>query len=60
MFLLTSPINHKEQAAIERRRRAENARVSRIFDEKYRTIGVDFDKSIKTSFDQRQKKFSDR
>ncbi len=40
MFLLNLPINLKEQAAIERRRREENERLSRIFNVKYRTIGV--------------------
>ena len=40
MFLVNLPVNLKEQAAIERRRREEQARLSRIFNEKYRTIGV--------------------
>lgn len=40
MFLLNLPLNLKEHAAIERRRRQEHERVSRIFNEKYRTIGV--------------------
>jgi hypothetical protein len=40
MFLLNLPINIKEQAAIERRRREEKERLSRIFNVKYRTIGV--------------------
>lgn len=36
MFLL----NLQEQAAIERRRREEKERLTRIFNVKYRTIGV--------------------
>jgi hypothetical protein len=40
MFLLNLPINFKEQAAIERRRREEQERLTRIFNVKYRTIGV--------------------
>ncbi len=40
MFLLNLPVNTKELAAIERRRRAETERLSRIFNVKYRTIGV--------------------
>ena len=40
MFLLNLPINIKEQAAVERRQYEENQRLARIFDEKYRTIGV--------------------
>ena len=40
MFFVNLPVNMKEQAAIERRRRDEQQRVSRIFNEKYRTIGV--------------------
>ncbi len=40
MFLLNLPIDIKEQAAIERRRREEKERLSRIFNVKYRTIGV--------------------
>jgi len=40
MFLFNLPINLKEQAAIERRRREEKERLSRIFNDKYRTIGV--------------------
>jgi hypothetical protein len=40
MFHLHLPINMKEQAAIERRRRQENERLTRIFDEKYRLMGV--------------------
>ncbi|CAF3808911.1 unnamed protein product [Adineta steineri] len=41
MFLLNLPINIKEQAAIERRRHQEKERLSRIFNDKYRTIGID-------------------
>lgn len=40
MFLLNLPINVKEQAAIERRRSEEQKRLARIFNVKYRTIGV--------------------
>jgi hypothetical protein len=40
MFLLNLPINLKEQAAIERRQREEQERLARIFNVKYRTIGV--------------------
>jgi len=40
MFLLNLPIDTKEQSAIERRRREEKERLSRIFNVKYRTIGV--------------------
>lgn len=47
MFLLNLPINVREQAAIERRRRQERERVSRIFNVKYRTIGV----SVRRCFD---------
>lgn len=41
MFLFNLPINVKEQAAIERRRCEEKKRLSRIFNVKYRTLGVD-------------------
>ncbi|CAF4310561.1 unnamed protein product, partial [Rotaria magnacalcarata] len=41
------PINIKEQAAIERRRSEEQKRLSRIFNVKYRTIGID-----KTALDE--------
>ncbi|CAM4914143.1 unnamed protein product [Rotaria socialis] len=47
MFLLNLPINIKEQAAIERRRSEEQKRLSRIFNVKYRTIGID-----KTALDE--------
>ncbi|CAF3367961.1 unnamed protein product [Rotaria sp. Silwood1] len=50
MFLLNLPINLKEQAAIERRRSEEKKRLSRIFNVKYRTIGID-----KTSLDEQVK-----
>ena len=40
MFLFNLPMNLKEQAAIERRRAEEKKRLNRIFNEKYRTIGV--------------------
>jgi hypothetical protein len=39
-MFLNLPLNLKEQAAIERRRREEKERLSRIFNDKYRTIGV--------------------
>ena len=42
MFLLNLPVNVREQAAIERRRREEKERSSRIFNVKYRTLGVDY------------------
>ncbi|CAF1074456.1 unnamed protein product [Didymodactylos carnosus] len=41
MFLLNLPSNPKELAAIERRRRNEKERQARIFNVKYRTIGID-------------------
>ncbi|CAF1241952.1 unnamed protein product [Adineta steineri] len=41
MYKLDLPIDHKEKAAIERRRRAEQERQGRIFNSKYRQIGVD-------------------
>ncbi|CAF1098143.1 unnamed protein product [Adineta ricciae] len=41
MFLRNLPIDIREQAAVERRRRQEKERLSRIFNVKYRTIGVD-------------------
>ncbi|CAF0810428.1 unnamed protein product [Rotaria sordida] len=50
MFLLNLPINIKEQAAIERRRSEEKKRLSRIFNVKYRTIGID-----KASLDEQVK-----
>lgn len=40
MFLLNLPLNLKEHAAIERRQHEEKQRLARIFDEKFRTIGV--------------------
>ena len=40
MFLLNLSNNLHEQAAIERRRREEKERLARIFNVKYRTIGV--------------------
>lgn len=43
MYKLDLPIDFKEQAAIERRRRIEKERQSRIFNNKYRLIGVDKD-----------------
>jgi hypothetical protein len=41
MYKLDLPIDLKEQAAIERRRRLEKERQSRIFNNKHRLIGVD-------------------
>ncbi|XP_063792643.1 RIB43A-like with coiled-coils protein 1 isoform X2 [Pseudophryne corroboree] len=41
MYKLDLPIDLKEVAAIERRRNKEQQRQSRIFNAKYRTIGVD-------------------
>jgi len=43
MYKLDLPIDLKEQAAIERRRRLEKERQSRIFNNKHRLIGVDKD-----------------
>lgn len=40
MYKLDLPIDLKEQAAIERRRRLEKERQSRIFNNKHRLIGV--------------------
>ena len=40
MYKLDLPIDLKEQAAIERRRRLEKERQSRIFNNRYRLIGV--------------------
>jgi hypothetical protein len=42
MYKLDLPIDLKEQAAIERRRRLEKERQSRIFNNKHRLIGVRF------------------
>ncbi|UJR27279.1 hypothetical protein I4U23_008574 [Adineta vaga] len=41
MYKLDLPIDLKEKAAIERRRRAEEERQGRIFNSKYRQIGID-------------------
>ena len=41
MYKLDLPIDLKEQAAIERRRRLEKERQGRIFNNKHRLIGVD-------------------
>ncbi|CAF1570306.1 unnamed protein product [Rotaria magnacalcarata] len=41
MYKLDIPLNLKETAAIERRRRAEKERQGRVFNSKYRQIGVD-------------------
>ena len=40
MYKLDLPIDLKEQAAIERRRRLEKERQGRIFNNKHRLIGV--------------------
>lgn len=40
MYKLDLPLDLKEKAAIERRRRAEKERQARIFNAKYRQIGV--------------------
>jgi hypothetical protein len=40
MYKLDIPLNLKETAAIERRRRAEKERQGRIFNSKYRQTGV--------------------
>ena len=42
MYKLDLPVDYKEAAAIERRRRMEEERKSRIFNAKCRTIGVSF------------------
>lgn len=41
MYKLDLPIDFKEQAAIERRRRLEKERQGRIFNNKFRQIGID-------------------
>ncbi|CAF1288734.1 unnamed protein product [Adineta steineri] len=41
MYKLDIPLSLKEKAAIERRRRAEEERQGRVFNSKYRQIGVD-------------------
>jgi len=41
MYKVDVPLDAKEAASIERRKNLENARKSRIFDSKSRTIGVD-------------------
>lgn len=43
MYKLDLPIDLKEQAAIERRRRLEKERQGRIFNNKHRLIGIDKD-----------------
>lgn len=43
MYKLDLPVDLKEQAAVERRRRLEKERQSRIFNNKFRLIGVDKD-----------------
>lgn len=40
MYKLDLPVDLKEQAAIERRRRLEKERQARIFNNKFRLIGV--------------------
>lgn len=41
MYKLDLPVDLAEQAAIERRRRLEKERASRIFNNKHRLIGID-------------------
>ncbi|XP_063952991.1 RIB43A-like with coiled-coils protein 2 [Lytechinus pictus] len=53
MYKLDLPIDHKEAAAIERRRNLELERQSRIFNAKVRTIGVDV-QSLKEQAHDRQ------
>lgn len=40
MYKLDIPLDLKEQAAVERRRRAEQERQGRVFNSRYRQIGV--------------------
>ena len=40
MYKLDIPLNLREKAAVERRRRAEEERQGRVFNAKYRQIGV--------------------
>lgn len=57
MYKLDLPIDHKETAAIERRRNLELERQSRIFNAKVRTIGIDqqgIDEQVKTKKIQAQ------
>ena len=42
MYKLDLPVDLREQAAIERRRRLEKERQGRIFNNKHRLIGVSF------------------
>lgn len=46
MYKLDLPVDYKEAAAIERRRRMEEERKSRIFNAKCRTIGVSFSPTL--------------
>lgn len=46
MYKLDLPVDLKEQAAIERRRRLEKERQNRIFNNKHRLIGVKLFKNI--------------
>jgi hypothetical protein len=43
MYKLDLPVDLREQAAIERRRRLEKERQARIFNNKHRLIGVDLE-----------------
>jgi hypothetical protein len=43
MYKLDLPVDMREQAAIERRRRLEKERQARIFNNKHRLIGVDLE-----------------
>ncbi len=46
MYKLDIPLDLKEKAAIERRRRAEKERQGRVFNSKYRQTGVRSDKLV--------------
>lgn len=50
MYKLDLPVDYKEAAAIERRRRMEEERKSRIFNAKCRTIGVRFSPTYTLSY----------
>jgi hypothetical protein len=43
MYKLDIPLDLKEKAAVERRRRAEQERQGRVFNSKYRQTGVSND-----------------
>jgi hypothetical protein len=50
MYKLDIPLDLKEKAAIERRRRAEKERQGRVFNSKYRQTGVRSDKLFYLNF----------